>query len=466
MGITYEYSKVMTTAVLGLLVLGSLLCGMRPKLIVLLYVAVLLLFTGTLYGTNLTLTANVAASSISTIYSRGAGQLPVSILNIYLVALCAFSLCVTKPIFGKRVNSSDPVLLSLLFLAVAYCLYAIYGIRGNITLENALSPFGMINFANMLFLYLVLKWSITEEEDLRRFEKVFVGLCGFMALYGLVRLPFGGNPANYYCNFEGKSSRLSFFDFGQSALFCITLVILYMRRGGLSTVRARGWAFSLLCLANIVLSYRRTAWVGLLLVFIWFLFTSDIKRKVTLSIIGCLVFLSVLATMQSRFAGTGTKGRFSFAQDITDSKGNLAVRDGRFGQLYYAVLVASESPLFGLGPWGENREFRSDIAIHSSVIDTYLKMGLMGLIPYALILFGFPVWWIRKRREQWHEPHMKNLAEAFFCGFVFWLPDILFGTPIMVFRHCQVLAIIMAVPVVAYAIDMRARRKETGRELA
>ena len=359
-------------------------------------------------------------------------------------------------------------------LSAFYCLYASYGVLFcGITVENAVSNYGGIGFVYMLLFYLVLKWSLSDYEDLLRFEKVFIIICLLMALYGLLRLPFGGDPANYYANYEHAAARLTFFDIGQNTLFCIALVIIFLRRSESWGGEAWGWAAALIFLANIALSFRRSAWAGLLLVFVWLLLISDIKRKLVMLVMGVLVFAAGAVVIQSRFTNQASNLKTgSLAADFTGPGGHLKIESGRFGELYVAVLAASESPLFGLGPWGTNKEFRISHGntittfVHSSVVDVYLKMGLIGLVPYLLMLFSYPVWWFRVRGRAWLSPHWKSLAEGFFCGFLFELPDILFGTPIVIFRDLQILGLIFAIPVAAHAINFRAlAEKEKQNEL-
>jgi hypothetical protein len=458
MSITYEYSAAVTAAILIFLAAGSILLVLKPKRIVLLYITPLLLFTGTMYGLSSAGSGLSATTFTYTLYGRGAGQLPMSFLNIYLVVLFLFTAVTARTQFRKPMPG-DPILPFLIFLALAFLAYASVGLVSGITFSNAISRFGMINFLNLLFMYLVIKWSITEERDLLIFHKLLLWACGLMAVYGLVRyLGFGGDPANYYNAFEQSGVRLSYFDIGQSALFCTAMVSVLLTLKDRQSRSIWHLMFALLFLANILLSYRRNAWAGLMIVLVWFFLISDMKWKPLLTGIAVVGVIIMSTLSQARFGDT-------VAHDFTNRKGEVQVKKGRFSELYQGVQATSRSPLVGLGPWGVNKGFRrgpgEDVGfVHSSIVHAYLKMGFLGLVPYVLMLVSFPIWWFRKRKQQWNDPRKRDLGEAFFCGFLFWLPDIFFGTPTIVFRHFQILAMILAIPVVAYGIDRA--QGETG----
>lgn len=457
MNITYEYSAAVTAAILIFLAAGSVFLVLKPKKLILIYITPLLLFTGTMYGLS---SAGPGGGDTTTLYGRGTGQLSMGFLNIYLVVLFLFA-AVTARAQSRRPISGDPIQPFLAFIALAFLAYASIGLGSGITFSNAISRFGMINYLNLLFLYLVIKWSITEGRDLLIFHKLFLWVCGFMAIYGIVRyLGFGGDPANYYDNFEQSGIRLSYFDIGQSALFCTAMVSVLLALKDRQSRSIWQLMFALLFLANILLSYRRNAWAGLMIVLVWLFLISDMKWKLLLTGIAVVALIILFSLSQARFGDT-------VVHDFTNRKGEVQVKKGRFSELYQGVQATSRSPLVGLGPWGLNEEFRRSEGfnasfVHSSIVHVYLKMGFLGLVPYVLMLLSFPIWWFRRRRQQWNDPRKRDLGEAFFCGFLFWLPDILFGTPTIIFRHFQILAMMLAVPVVAYGIDRACL--ETGEE--
>lgn len=461
MNITYEFSEIVSTCMLVLIGLWTIINLLRPQRIVLMYIVGLLLFTGSTYGISNPGSAmnSLSTAVMYTFYGRGSGTLPLSFLNVYLLALFVLLIFIR----GRRNNAlsyDDPTLRYQLFIAIAYCLYVAVGLGEGITTENALSTNGAIQFLNLLCMSLILRWSLVSQEDIQLFTKYFSMTCQFMAIYGLFRFALGGDPANYYGNVEGLKVRITFFDIGQSVLFCIAIVVSYLQRDSNNRVKAKNIVFILLYLSNIILSYRRNAWVGITLVAFWFFFTQNFKRKVALFALALLILPVALEFSRARFTSATSGGRSpSLTGDFLSSKGQIEIKKGRFSELYSAMMVAGDSPLVGLGPWAKNKEFiishgdSSDSFVHSSLVHLFLKMGLLGLVPYLLLLLSFPFWWMRARKVPWNDQRLKCIGEAFFCGFLCWIPDIAFGTPGINFRHFQILAMTLAVPVAAYAID-------------
>ena len=131
----------------------------------------------------------------------------------------------------------------------------------------------------MAVLILAMQLAFRNEEEISEFSKLLV-LAGLArALFGLVRwAAFGGDPANAYENRAGLSLKLTFFDLNDNLVcwigLCIAAVQL-MRSNQLDYSklwRLVFWATVVASAACIILSFRRTAWVGLVLggIFVFF----------------------------------------------------------------------------------------------------------------------------------------------------------------------------------------------------
>jgi hypothetical protein len=83
----------------------------------------------------------------------------------------------------------------------------------------------------------------------------------------------------------------------------------------------------------------------------------------------------------------------------------------------------------------------------------YLKMGLLGLVPYLALIIIYPIWWVRNRRREWQSPTPRAIGDAFFSGFLFFLPDLLFGTPLISFRHAVILGLCFSVPIAMISVN-------------
>lgn len=460
MSITYEYSPIFTAAFLAAMALMTVFAMLiKPRLLLIPYLVMLLMFTGTLYGTGALYGAH---SADSTVYSRGMGVLLFPLVNIFLYVLFV-AVFIRRRISSK--NNHPPAMLdtTLLLIVAIIFIYYLYGLTADIPLPNIVSQYGLINIVNLYALYLMMRWWIFDDRQLDLFIKVFVYVTSFMALYGIVRWGlFGGDPANYYLNYSGQASRLTYFDNGQGVLFSILFVILY-NKAKLSLDRGlKQWFYYFmmgLCLVNIMLSFRRSLWLGLGFVFLWIFTTSNVGRKI--AVLGiALIALAIGSVIYKERFDTSYQSRWAtgITSDVTTKSGNIDLKEGRFSELYYAaMLVTNQHVLLGLGPWGINSPritpLKEHDFVHSSVVHVYIKTGLVGVAIYLTMLISYVVWWLRVRRRKWKNHYYRSLGDAFFCGFLAEIPDILFGTPLTIFRHSQILAILFSLPYVCFRLD-------------
>lgn len=459
MGITYEYSSIFTGAFLVIVALMTAFFMLKPKFLLIPYVVLLLVFTGTQYG---------AEKVDLTIYTRGMGVLSFALINIFLYLLFV------AVYFRCGINSKNPrppaMLDKMLFLMVSVIFaYWLYGLVTDVTLSNLVSQYGLINVINLCAFYLMMRWWISNDARLDLFTKVFIYVTSFMALYGIVRWGlFGGDPANYYLNYGGQASRLTFFDNGQGVLFSVLFVILY-NRTKLSLDRGlKLWFYYFimaLCLANIILSFRRSLWVGLIFVFTWIFMTSTVSRKFIILTVAVLALAFGSAIYKERFSKSyESRWAKGIASDITTKSGKIDLKTGRFSELYDALEVANQYPLIGMGPWGTNTPRvtpdRNQDFVHSSIVHVYIKTGLFGLAIYLTMLVGYAAWWLRIRRRKWTNSYYKSLGDAFFCGFLALIPDLAFGTPLVIFRHSQIIAMLFSLPYVCFRLDNASQVKE------
>ncbi|KAF0232737.1 MAG: hypothetical protein FD177_2219 [Desulfovibrionaceae bacterium] len=421
------------------------------------YLAVLLLFTGTLYGQLDVSTLKMNDKDIFTVYTRGEGVLTISAIKIYLLLLTLYIGVVCRKCKKNVELSGYKVGLLLAMLSVYYLLYALIGYVFGVTFQNIVASSGGVCFVFMLMFHFVLKRSLIRQSNIDRFCEVFIVITVAMAVYGLARLPFGGDPANYYANFEKKAVVLTFFDIGQGAISCVALVLLVLKRKELFPLGLWRGIWILLLIANIILSYRREAWVGILLVLGFAIYWGPMIRKVFLLVLGALLIVTILFVSESRFTSVAHSGKDQTFSDITNKSGNVVVKSGRFGELYAAVMVTLfNSPVFGLGPWGNQEITARDGVlgfVHSSFVHIFSKMGFVGLTLYFWFIVGFFSWWLRTRKKRWNNNSLLRIGDAFFLGFIFFVPDLLFGTPTIIYRHYQLLTLFMTIPFTVWQID-------------
>ncbi len=453
MSITYEYSLIFTTAFLAAMVLMTLFAMLiRPRFLLIPYLAMLMVFTGTMYGTE---------DADLTMYSRGMGVLSFSLVNIflYLLFVAIFIRCKSRSRNNQRHGVQD---VALLLMATMIFIYDLYGLVTGVALSNIVSSYGLIGVINLYALYLMTKWWIFDDRQLDLFIKMFIYVTSFMALYGILRWGlFGGDPANYYLNFGGQATRLTYFDSGQGVFFSVLFVILYNRTRLILDHGLKRWFYYFmmaLCLANIMLSFRRSLWFGLGLVFLWIFVTANVGRKFIVLGIAVIALAVGSVIYKERFDRSyDSRWATGITSDITTKSGEIDLKEGRFSELYAALRVANQYALLGLGPWGMNSPrvtpSKEHDFVHSTVIHVYIKTGLVGLVIYLGMLISYVAWWLRIRQRKWKSQYYRSLGDAFFCGFLVELPDILFGTPLTIFRHSQIIAIIFAVPYACLRLD-------------
>jgi hypothetical protein len=309
----------------------------------------------------------------------------------------------------------------------------------------------------------------------------FVLLCGLgRALFGLGRWALaGGDPNNVYANLNAIHIRLTFFDINDSLLcalaFSIAAVQLFQPT---RTERAPLWiALEWLTLFAtalcIVLSYRRTAWIGLVLALAVVLWRFPLRRRLqllaaSLPLVPALGYAALERLSQTKGAGAGVG---SILYDMQSRR--FGAESERVLELKLALADFLTSPLTGIGSWGryaghERISWQTGLDggafIHSGVLHLGLKSGLIGLVLFAGTACAFLI--IARRALRQLPPDLIGLGTAGVAGMAFMLPDILVGTPFPQVRTSQMLAICMALPYLAMAAAAARAAQPAGAAVA
>jgi len=458
-------SETITSVALIFLALASVSAVLlrRSHYIILLYCMVLFLFTSSNIG---------ATENIILIYSRGVGALPISILNIYLIMVFIYFFILGIISRNRRVTESfSPG--RRLYILLAFCiLYLLFGVATDIPIREILSGRGVINIINMCLFVSVLIFGIESSKDLKELKNISLFCLFISAMYGFIRyIFFGGDPANLYATLEHLDVRLTYVDIGNSILFgfSFSYSVLKLLKERLPDFKSRAFFISLafLSLFNIIFSYRRTAWVGFLILLIWIIFILEWKNKLALIVIA-FISISILGTyvVSKRFSGKiGVDGHNTLGADII-SKGEVSFKRGRFSELNNATMATlKEHPLFGFGPWGRysTRAELGNFAYftHSSIVHMLFKTGVIGLCLFCWPLFSLALWTITRRKRFPKDSKYKILSDSAFGGILFGIPDILFGTPIILYRHLQILGYFIAVIYCSYVFRNAGTNRET-----
>lgn len=432
-----------------------------PKLVVLGFLGVLICFSDSTWG---------ELQTSNNIYSRGVGMFYFSLLNLVLFT-SGFAVLLRR--LANPGSSSVPNPMTKYFLAFTFLMlgHVIIGLMSGIELDVILGYGGMLNVLNMmLFMFLVIV-AFETDRDVRVLLYTIMALAVGRALFGAVRyFVFDGDSANPYRNFEGLDIKIFFFDISDNyvaalaAFLCAWLLTTpNLRIPFLAKVLLLG--ILALEIAAVALSFRRSSLLGMALMFVFLFMNLPGKRKIFFSLLAVVAISTVASVFFEQRLQFNTSGGIldSLIYDISPRNGSI--RDGRFYELYAAAQSMEGHWLFGRGTWGTftgdfgRLEYHADNwgFVHSGFGHLILKAGFVGLALFLLFLGAFIRYYFRNRRQLAGTPLL--LADCGFAGFLFWIPTLLIGTPIIEFRTMLLFGFTIAMPFVAVAMQRHQGRQ-------
>lgn len=426
-----------------------------PKLVVFGFLGVLFCFSDSTWG---------QLRTESNIYSRGVGLFYFSLLNLVLL-VSGVAILLKRLVNPQGPRLAPPMwkyFLALLFMLVGH---VVVGLLIGIDLDVILSYNGVINVLNMMvFMYLVIM-AFESDKDTRHLLYMIIGLAVARGIFGAIRyFAFGGDTANPYRNFEGIDVKIFFFDISDNfvaslAAFCAAWLLVASRMK-LSIV-ARLFLVGVIALeiAAVALSFRRSSLIGLALMFLFLFIQLPGRKKFIVAVLGAAALAAVASVFfEQRLQFTDARGILdSLIYDISPSRGGI--KENRFYELYAAAQSMEGHWLLGRGTWGTfvgDRELLSYHGdnfgfVHSGFGHMILKTGLVGLALFVSILAAYITFYFRYRK---HLAGMARLlADAGFAGFLFWVPTLLIGTPIIEFRTMLLFGLTLAMPFVAVGLQ-------------
>jgi hypothetical protein len=444
---------------MGLLSVAGIGVGLvQPRLLAYLYLAIFFLFNSSNYG-------NLSMMAGANVYSRGSGLLYFPLLLWYL----AGAWCCARVAASFAREPAAPCNLRPWFWgwAALLALHVAAGFVIGVPLRDALAPSGFAYIAWMaplVSLMLLAFRTRAHAVELSRFVMLLgLGRAGF----GLARWAVGeGDPNNVYANMNAIGIKLTFFDINDSLLCAVALSIAAVnlfqpaRAHASRSWRGVEWATLLAAAACIVLSYRRTAWIGLLLALVAIAFRFPLARRAQVLLLGlpaagAAVLLVAIRRLSETRGATGG-GLEQFFYDIGSRR--FGAESERVLELKYALTDFLANPVTGIGSWGRYTGFHriawqggpdGGTFIHSGVLHLALKSGLPGLallLGLAVAFAAFTRYALRRL-----PPELAGLGTAGLAGIAFMLPDFLVGTPVPQLRTTQMLAFCLALPYVAMA---------------
>lgn len=483
----YIYYSLPWLAVIGLsiaVVAGIGVGLVWPRMLVYPYLLVFFWVNSTTYG-------SLAVFASRSIYGRGSGMLLFGVLLWYILGawLCAR----VSASFAASVAASAPAShaaryqalsaaghgrhpapacnLRPWFLAwsVLLACHVGAGLVAGVPPAESLAPSGFSNIVWMAPLISLMLLAFRTREQARALAR-FILLAGLArALFGLGRWAFaGGDPNNVYANMNALQIRLTFFDINDSLLctlaFALAAVALFQAP---QAARGRGWralewatlAATALC---VMLSYRRTAWLGLLLACVVLVLRFPPARRLQLTLAGmplagvALALVAARRLAQAGGAGNAAHGAGGLLHDMQSRR--FGPESERVLELQLAFADFLAHPLAGIGAWGRYHGHQviswqnnpdGGLFLHSGVLHIALKSGLLGTALLAGTIIAFVLFTRRALRSL--PPDLLGLGTAGAAGLAFMIPDLLIGTPFPQVRTTQMLALCLSLPYLALA---------------
>jgi hypothetical protein len=441
-----------------LAVIGAGVGMVRPRWLAYAYMMVYFFTNSTSYGSL----SNMGSPGI---YTRGSGVLLFPLLFWMMLAFWACARVSTS----FQGHQTPPCNLRGWFLGWFMLLgaHVAAGLFMDVKLSEILAVSGFSNIIWMAPLVSLLVLSFRTREDAIELSR-FIMLAGLgRAMFGLVRWAvLKGDPNNVYANMNAIKIKLTFFDINDSLLctvaFAIAAVNLFqvVKTHRTTFWRLVEWATLGATAICVVLSYRRSAWIGFVLAGLIVMMRFPMQRRIQLLVLGTpvvgagLLYAAFKRLGQTKGAGNGLSSLFFDMQ----SK-RFGSESERVMELKFALGDFISHPLTGIGTWGRYTGYQhiswqanpdGGLFLHSGVLHIALKAGLPGLILLGGTIWAFCA--LARRALRTVPPELLGLATAGAAGLAFMLPDLLVGTPFPQVRTTQMLAICLALPYVAMAV--------------
>ncbi len=426
-----------------------------PRLMTYLNLALIFFFSSSSFGLR---RYDELVAFLGGVFARGAEKYAISYVNILLI-LTAMSIMFQK-IINKN-EDKDNISCNLykyfwIFNALFF-IYMLWGITLGININNILSMTGVINITNMGILIFIIHRMFRTEKDFEQLKMYFLYSMLLRGVWAIARfIFFGGDPRNPYSDFRHKVFlNVSIFDIGDGLIQCIALfyaLFILLNKGDRILPKKEAlfyWMIVFVGLFNIVFSYRRTGWFGLLIAFVWLMPNLRSEKRIAAGFIAIILGVTIFTGIAANRFTTAKKGSEGIFTDIKGKSGDITFKTGRFIELKMAWETAKNNILFGVGPWGKYKVTKkgwniSSEFVHSSFIFMLLKMGVIGCLVFGLIFAAFVRFWLTQRKRL--PMHVRGFAEASFAGFLFFIPTILFGNPIVEYRPMALLGFCLAIP--------------------
>jgi len=398
------------------------------------------------------------------IYAWGMGKLPFPLIHFYLYGL--FLATLLRNVFSDIHPLRQAGALWCILFGLMYAGHFVAGLAEVPHWLGLFPTRGIIHILHMgMFMYIVA--SVLEtEEDLRNAIKIFLIFAVARAVYGLARyFLFGGDPQNAYANYQDLNVKITYWDVIEGLIATIAAAWFFWRLvHDWAKLSPRFRFLFIVCLGLeillILLTYRRTSMLGLLLAFFYLLMLLPLRNKLAFGFVGAALLVPALfgvaAHRTQELMGTSQLGFLEVI--LPDAAGTTGITDpeNRFYELYKAFKSIQDNLIFGLGLWGQFQVGMGDLKalayhrgafdfIHSGFGHVLMKSGLLGLFLFLGILYS--AWRFAGKGGVRVPADRRAMLVACRAGLWFMLPTLMFGTPIIEMRTMLWLGLILAVPI-------------------
>jgi hypothetical protein len=370
----------------------------RPVAMVTLLVGLVIVCEGPTFGF-----LNVTSHLYDQLYK---GLTPVDVLVVLTIVSVGWDLVRNRrPLIVPR-----PLALPLAILMLAMVAGAVTGHAGGANIRSVLLA------ENVLTYLLLLPLAVANLRVRRRQVSVALTVLSALAIAkafaGIVEV-----AGHYGDTIEGRST-LTYYE--PTANWLVMVVLLGVVAMGLARVRPPLWALlgSPLLIASLLLSYRRSFWIavvlGLLLVLVLGVGPSGRRLLVPVAL---LLTGAVWALGSVSFQSSGSPLAHRIAS-LSPSRLQANVQDRyRLDERANVLGAIGEDPIAGLGvavPWSASfrplpvEHLEGRLYVHFAALWFWLKLGILGLVAYASIMLGSAVLALRVWRA-----HSEPLPRAF-----------------------------------------------------
>jgi O-antigen ligase len=338
-----------------------------------------------------------------------------------LVALAVAAVCVDAIRHGRRLRVPRPLIVPCVILALAMVVGVVVGRNSGTSLRFAVSS------EHVLFYLLLLPIAVASLQLDRRQVTLVLGclfaLAAFKSVLGLIEVAghYGSNVV------EAGTETLSYYEPTANWLTMIGSLTVFAAL--VARAKLPVWVLlgSPLLVACLILSYRRSFWIGAVLglALVLLLGTSPVGRRLLVpGALGLAIAVWLLGSIHFQDQVPLVKRVAS----LNPSKLEASAED-RYRNNERANVIAEikAHPITGLGvgvPWqataqtlsveyeAEGRQY-----VHFAVLWFWLKLGILGLLAYVGMMIG-SMWIAFQAWRRSSEPLLRAFGLASLCGMV------------------------------------------------